>query len=218
MKRSMRLSSLLAFTILTTGAVAQEEQRGAGERPRLQGMREQGGRPDMGALMARMPLMAALDTDGNGELSAPELENASKSLATLDKDGNGVLSPEELRPDFAAMGRDGQNGPGRPGRPGQPGQPGPGGPGGPMMSKDMMLQMFKRQDADGDGMLSGDEIPERMKQMVSRLDSDGDGSISEKEMSEAAARFEERGGLRGVRGENEGKDGSGVRPKRPPVE
>ncbi len=150
MKRSMRLSSLLAFTILTTGAVAQEEQSesgtrrdrgnrpepgaragqdeqlGAGERPRFPGMREQGGRPDMGALMARMPLMAALDTDGNGELSATELENASKSLATLDKDGNGVLSPEELRPDFAAMGRDGQNGPGRPGRPGQPGQPGPG--------------------------------------------------------------------------------------------
>jgi hypothetical protein len=86
------------------------------------------------------------------------------------------------------------------------------------MSKDMMLQMFKRQDADSDGKLSGDEIPERMKQMVSRVDADGDGSIDEKEMSEAAARFEERGGLRGVRGEQEGKDGSGVVPKRPPVE
>ena len=42
--------------------------------------------------------MAALDTDGDGELSAAEIANASKSLLKLDKNGDGKLSAEELMP------------------------------------------------------------------------------------------------------------------------
>src|SRR5580700_174359 len=45
-------------------------------------------------------LMQALDTDGDGELSAKEIENATASLKTLDKDKNGILSRQELSPAF----------------------------------------------------------------------------------------------------------------------
>ena len=55
------------------------------------------------------PLMTALDTDGDGELSAKEIEAASVTLKTLDKDKDGKLSAEELRP---AGGPGGRGGPG----------------------------------------------------------------------------------------------------------
>ncbi|HEX7261166.1 MAG TPA: EF-hand domain-containing protein [Luteolibacter sp.] len=44
------------------------------------------------------PVIAALDADGDGTISAAELENAPDSLKALDKDGDGALSPEEIRP------------------------------------------------------------------------------------------------------------------------
>ncbi len=69
------------------------------------------------------PLIAALDTDKDGTISAAELKNASASLAALDRSGDGALSPEELRP---ALGpREGRDG-GRRGGPGAGDRP-PGG-------------------------------------------------------------------------------------------
>jgi len=52
----------------------------------------------------RMPLMTAIDTDGDGEISAKELANALQALRKLDKDGDGKLSKEELRPTFSGRG------------------------------------------------------------------------------------------------------------------
>jgi len=53
------------------------------------------------------PLMTALDTDGNSELSAEEIAAASQSLRKLDRNNDGKLSAEEVLPRF---------GPARPGR------------------------------------------------------------------------------------------------------
>ena len=44
------------------------------------------------------PLMRALDTDRDGELSAEEIEDAVASLLMLDENGDGKLSREELAP------------------------------------------------------------------------------------------------------------------------
>lgn len=44
------------------------------------------------------PVMAVLDANRDGILSAEEIANASKALLTLDKNGDGQLTPEELRP------------------------------------------------------------------------------------------------------------------------
>jgi predicted O-methyltransferase YrrM len=76
----------------------------------------------------RMPVMTALDVNGDGELSAEEIAGASQALSQLDKSGDGKLGREELAPVFA--GRGGPGGP--PGRGPGPGRPGGfGGFGGP---------------------------------------------------------------------------------------
>jgi hypothetical protein len=75
--------------------------------------------PPAGAKHPVPPLLAALDTNGDGELDATEIANASAALLQLDVNGDGKLSQDELRPK-------GHGGPGGPG-----GRGGPGGPGGP---------------------------------------------------------------------------------------
>jgi len=54
--------------------------------------------PPPGKRMPMPPVIAALDVDHDGTISAKELENAPDSLKELDKNGDGELSPEELRP------------------------------------------------------------------------------------------------------------------------
>lgn len=160
------------------------------------------------ALLAKsMPVMKALDVDDDGQLSATEIENAAKSLMKLDKNGDGLLSPEELRPEpgtlpnvFAAGG-----GPG--GRPGPDGRPGPGNPA-------MLLRMFDTRDADGNGKLSGDEIPPPLQERMANLDENGDGALEKSEVEKAVRRFEDRMGNRPERAGNAG--GQGVPPRRPP--
>lgn len=112
----------------------------------------QEGRPGPGG----PPIIAALDLDHDGEISAAEIRRASESLRTLDRNKDGKLSPDELRPRPMGPGPDGPprgefdgpppRGPGGPGGPGGPqgrgqgrggpprggfGGPPPRGPGGP---------------------------------------------------------------------------------------
>jgi Ca2+-binding EF-hand superfamily protein len=53
-------------------------------------------------LMRFNPVLAALDSDRNGEISAEEIENSPESLRRLDLNGDGSLSPPEVIPDQAA--------------------------------------------------------------------------------------------------------------------
>jgi hypothetical protein len=82
---------------------------------------ERPGRPgEGGPPRARMvmPLMAALDLNGDGTLDKDEIAKASESLLKLDKNGDGKLTPDELRPDPADW-----QGRGQGGRPGDGGAP-----------------------------------------------------------------------------------------------
>lgn len=54
--------------------------------------------PPQGGKRPVPPVIAALDEDHDGTVSAKELEGAAESLKALDKDGDGELSPEELHP------------------------------------------------------------------------------------------------------------------------
>lgn len=48
------------------------------------------------------PVLAALDSDHDGEISAAEIDNAPAALKSLDKNGDGMLTEEELLPLRAA--------------------------------------------------------------------------------------------------------------------
>ena len=109
---------IATLSAVTLGVLAQPPGRDAGGR----------GRPFE---PPRVPVMMALDTNGDGELSGEEISAATEALKKLDKSGDGILSRDELRPEFGGPGRPEASGPGRPEGPrgGGPGGRGPGGPG-----------------------------------------------------------------------------------------
>jgi Ca2+-binding EF-hand superfamily protein len=74
--------------------------RGRGERP--EGFRGGRGGPEGGppSFMRLDPILAALDTNGDGEISAEELAAAASALKKLDTNGDGQLSADEVRINF----------------------------------------------------------------------------------------------------------------------
>jgi Ca2+-binding EF-hand superfamily protein len=59
-------------------------------------------------MMMRMdPILAAVDTDQDGTLSAAEIQGAAAAIAKLDTDGDGKLTREEVRPAFGPRGERG---------------------------------------------------------------------------------------------------------------
>ena len=75
------------------------------QKPGKEGARERSQQSSRGSgprnLMQNFPVLAALDADGNNEISAAEIAAASAALKTLDKNKDGKLSGDELRPRFA---------------------------------------------------------------------------------------------------------------------
>src|SRR5262249_29410687 len=55
-----------------------------------------GGGARRGGGLAAMALMQALDADGDGDLSAKEIENATAALRAIDKDKDGKVTRQEL--------------------------------------------------------------------------------------------------------------------------
>ncbi len=141
------------------------------------GARSGGGGP--AGMLRRIPVLAALDPDGDGEISPEEIRQASASLATLDADGSGTLAGDELLPRFG-----GRGGPGR-------------GQGPPLVA----LPVADVLDANGDREISAAEMAAASAALRS-LDSDGDGRLSEGEMLPGGGAFGGRGqgGARGPGG------------------
>jgi len=218
-------------------------QRPGGPDARSPGGRQPGGQqpggmagrgPDQGFRPPMMPLMRALDADGDGELSAEEIENATTALKKLDTNDDGKLTRDELRPQFGGPGGQGDfRGPGRggpggegdsrgPGRGGPgAGGPGRGGPaaGGPGQGRPGGVGFVERLmslDEDGDGKVGKDELPERMQRMLDRADTNKDGTIDKEEAEKMAEQFERRGAgqPRGA-GRGPGAGGEGQRRARP---
>jgi Ca2+-binding EF-hand superfamily protein len=55
------------------------------------------------AIMRVIPVLAALDTDHNAEISEAEIQNAAAALKTLDKNGDGRLTDDEVTPDWVRV-------------------------------------------------------------------------------------------------------------------
>ena len=56
------------------------------------------GGPLPAAFISRNPVLAVIDTDRNGELSAEEIAHSPVSLQALDRNGDGRLTPDEYLP------------------------------------------------------------------------------------------------------------------------
>jgi hypothetical protein len=54
--------------------------------------------PPGGGKMPTLPIMKALDTNGDGELDASEIANASTALKSLDANNDGQLARDEIMP------------------------------------------------------------------------------------------------------------------------
>ncbi len=94
--------AVLCIGMLSGKAIAQTTQPAEGNRdPRFRPDRGDGA----GNLMRTLPVIVALDTDGNGEISTAEIENAAASLKKLDGNLDGRLTNDELRPKFASNSR-----------------------------------------------------------------------------------------------------------------
>ena len=117
--------------MVTGNATAQERGGGEGddrsgdagrERPdRGERVEDRGRRPQFvgqagrGGFMRVLPIMTALDADGNGEISDAEINGSVAALKKLDKNKDNKLTAEELRPNFGAN-RSGRGGSGIPNR------------------------------------------------------------------------------------------------------
>ncbi|MEW4530654.1 hypothetical protein [Maioricimonas sp. JC845] len=196
MKRSAILCLGLAVVVGT--AASAMAQRPEGGRP-------PGGGPGGGRGFGPPPnpIMEAMDTDKDGELSAEEIANAAVALKSLDKDKDGKLSREELRPPRGEGGR------------------GFGGRGGAGGGSQAFVDRMMAMDANKDGKLSKDEIPERMQRIMERADTNKDDVLDKAEIEAMASQFGGRGGRggqggRGGRGGRGGDGGEGGgRPQRP---
>ena len=88
----------LAASLLCLGALSLYAQTEDG-KTRPEGKPDRppgGGRPPGGRMIP--PLIKALDANGDMEISAEEIANASKALLTLDKNGDGKLTGDEIHP------------------------------------------------------------------------------------------------------------------------
>lgn len=83
---------LLAGLSLGLATVAFAQPDGTGPRPPGPGRHGPGGRH------MPPPVIAVLDANHDGVISADEIANASTALLTLDKNADGKLTQEELRP------------------------------------------------------------------------------------------------------------------------
>ena len=134
----------------------EEAVDGGDAKPKRAARRARGG---ANASMASHPVMLALDTDGDGTLSAMEISSALAALATLDTDGDGAITPQEMMPK----------------RGGGAGSKAEG-------SSSRRANQLLKKDANGDGMLSVDEVPEGFAKKFDKVDTNGDGLIDRAEL------------------------------------
>jgi hypothetical protein len=167
-------------------------------------------------------IRAALDTNGDHELDADEIKNASTSLAKADKNGDGTIDHEEFRPPMPPIprGEGGFRGPppreggseSRPVRDGAVrGEGGPRPEGGP--SPERFVERAMTFDADADGKLDRTELEKFAGEVMQRMRA----GLAERGMGPGGERpggFRPADGPRRRPADGEGSE-SGGRPERP---
>ncbi|HWC96921.1 MAG TPA: hypothetical protein VG456_09235 [Candidatus Sulfopaludibacter sp.] len=139
-----------------------------------------GGRGGRGRFPGPSVGFTTLDADGDGKLSAAEIDAAPKALAKLDKDSDGRITSDEVRMSLP-------QGRGRGGPEGGRGEGGRGEGGGGVNMAEETVKTLMAFDANGDGKLSKAELPERFQGMFTRGDANKDGYLTPDEIRKMAA-------------------------------
>jgi hypothetical protein len=138
------------------------------------------------------PLVAALDLDRDGRLSAEEIKKAPESLNALDTNGNGRLTEKELAP--PKKDGEGPKGP-PPADGGEPNGPPPAdadAPQGPPPAEGEAPQGRPPRPKDGDAAKDGEAHqpkpprPHGPSPLLRILDKNGDGTLAKKEINDSA--------------------------------
>jgi Ca2+-binding EF-hand superfamily protein len=105
------------------------------------------------------PIVLAIDTNKDGQFSVEELAAASAGLISLDADHDGQLTSLEYLPNQSDPNANKPN---------------------------ETLQRLMLLDKNGDGILTKDEVPERMQGMFARIDTNNDGKLTADEIKATA--------------------------------
>lgn len=247
MKKFLLASAVLALlgvsaTMTVLAQPPQDERPPGGDRPDgpppegRRGERGPDGLGEPGRPPMPNPLVAALDKDGDREISAEELQAATASLLTLDKNGDGKLTDGEMRPPHPEGGPGRGRGDGPPGREragrgdGPPGREGAGRGDGPPR-RDGLGRGDGPPGREGHGRGDGPKgppNPERLVEHAMHFDADGDGKLDKAELTKFAEEFTSRARRPGGEGgpgfgppdgpDSPGGNQEGDRPGRPAAE
>ena len=105
--KATKIALAIALAVSSLSACAADSATNTTSR----GGNQQGG--PGGRKPPEMPIIKALDTNGDGVIDATEIANASAALKKLDKNGDGKLTRDETMPAHPK----GQGGPGGDGKP-----------------------------------------------------------------------------------------------------
>ena len=158
------------------------------------------GRGGFGGFLPEPPpgivIMAALDADKDGALSASEIANAAAALKKLDKNGDGKVSQDEIRTELEKL---------------RPPRRERGGGGG--FGRRSFLDRIMEHDKNADGKISASELPAVMAGLMDRGDKNKDGFLEKSEIETLSQNLGNRNRGRGGPGGN--REDRPARPARP---
>ena len=209
MKLPILIAGLMVGLMISADVIAQPPNRQEGQQPQQRTAAE---------FISRL---RSMDVNKDGKIAKDELPERMQSILTrVDTNKDEVIDEQELK---TLEDRFKGNAAQRPQANGQPadrpqgqrpqGQPPAQAQQGQQRTIGGFIARLREMDTNKDGIISKDEIPERMQSILTRVDTNNDDSIDEKELKALATRV---GGNAGQRPQGDGQQAGRPQGQRPP--